>query len=106
MQMIEFVEAIPWRECQCCHGSENVVEIYFRNDNGQGVCVALCDSCRDVLVNRLTERVKPKIARAATGVVWAHWYKCGACGLAIDGGDKFCRHCGKGIEWEGEDDAE
>ena len=58
--MIEFVEAIPWRECQCCHGSENVVEIYFRNDNGQGVCVALCDDCRRILLNLLTELAKPE----------------------------------------------
>ena len=98
MQMIEFVEGRPLRECQCCHSSKKVIEVYFRDDNGQGVCVALCDSCRDVLVNRLTKSVKPKIA-----VFSIHWYECGNCGTSVNPGDKFCRHCGKKVKW---DDAE
>lgn len=61
--MIQIVRGKSWRECQCCHGSENVVEIYFRDDNGQGVCVAVCDDCRRILLNLLTELAKPEQMR-------------------------------------------
>ena len=58
------------------------------------------------LLKEQDEGVEPEISRkSVTETTVSLWYKCGACGLAIDGGDKFCRHCGKGIEWEGEDDA-
>ena len=28
------------------------------------------------------------------------WYACGACQYPINRGDKYCRHCGRGVRWE------
>jgi hypothetical protein len=27
------------------------------------------------------------------------WYVCGKCKMPIDPMDKFCRHCGKAVNW-------
>lgn len=53
--MIQIVRGKSWRECQCCHSSENVIEVYFRDDGGQGTCVSLCENCRRLLANLLIE---------------------------------------------------
>ena len=29
------------------------------------------------------------------------WYQCGKCKMPIDYGDKFCRHCGRPVMWDG-----
>jgi rRNA maturation endonuclease Nob1 len=29
-----------------------------------------------------------------------HWYGCGACGKAVNPGDKFCRECGRELKWD------
>ena len=34
-----------------------------------------------------------------TAETW--WYACGNCNEALDVNDKYCRHCGKPIDWEG-----
>ena len=59
------------------------------------------------LLKEQDEGIEPEISRkSVTETTVSLWYKCGACGGAIEqGDDEFCRHCGKGIEWEGEDDA-
>ena len=31
------------------------------------------------------------------------WYVCGDCGRYIDPHDKFCRHCGREVDWCGSD---
>ena len=31
------------------------------------------------------------------------WYVCGDCGRYIDPHDKFCRHCGREVDWDGSD---
>lgn len=28
------------------------------------------------------------------------WHNCGACFLPIYEADKFCRHCGRAVEWD------
>ena len=28
-------------------------------------------------------------------------YLCGACRMPIERGDKFCKHCGKKVKWDG-----
>ena len=33
-----------------------------------------------------------------TAETW--WYACGNCNEALDVNDKYCRHCGKPIDWE------
>jgi len=31
------------------------------------------------------------------------WYVCGDCGRYIDPHDRFCRHCGREVDWDGSD---
>ena len=31
------------------------------------------------------------------------WYVCGDCGRYIDPHDRFCRHCGREVDWCGSD---
>lgn len=40
------------------------------------------------------EPVKPT---RSEGTTW--WFKCGKCGMSLDPRDKFCRECGRTIEW-------
>lgn len=42
--------------------------------------------------------VKPEIEGDAR-VLW--WYVCGECHTMISTGDKFCKQCGRGIDWSG-----
>lgn len=28
------------------------------------------------------------------------WYSCGSCVQAVDYKDEYCRHCGKGLNWD------
>lgn len=29
------------------------------------------------------------------------WYECGNCNTQIDPSDKYCRKCGRAVEWDG-----
>lgn len=48
------------------------------------------------------EAVEPYITGSGesfeTAETW--WYECGNCNKPIDPNDKFCRHCGKPVQWE------
>lgn len=61
--------------------------------------------CRDALalLRELDQGVEPEISlKSVTETTVSLWYKCGACGEAIEqGDDKFCRHCGKKVKWDG-----
>ena len=60
---------------------------------------------RDVLalLREQDEGIEPEISRkSVTETTVSLWYKCGACGGAIEqGDDEFCRHCGKKVKWDG-----
>ena len=47
---------------------------------------------------KVQEPVKPKIGGSADNC-W--WHTCGKCGEAIDYKDKYCRHCGQAVKWDG-----
>lgn len=52
--MILIEKAKGYRVCNCCNSDKNVAEIYFRNDViKKGVCVALCQDCRNMLTNMI-----------------------------------------------------
>lgn len=42
------------------------------------------------------EAVKPRPRNPHQG---AWWYECGNCNTAISPGDKYCRGCGRAIDW-------
>ena len=46
------------------------------------------------------EAVKPIVARDHDTPDMTLWYVCPKCRIAIDYLDKYCRHCGKEMEWE------
>lgn len=41
------------------------------------------------------ETVRPELEGG--GNSW--WYVCGECHTMIDSRDRFCRQCGRGLEW-------
>ena len=52
--MIRIEKAKGYRICNCCNSGRNVMEITFRNDEvNKGVCVALCQDCRNTLTNMI-----------------------------------------------------
>lgn len=61
--------------------------------------------CGDALalLREQDEGIEPEISRKSiTETTASFWYKCGACGGAIEqGDDEFCRHCGKKVKWDG-----
>lgn len=54
------------------------------------------------LLKEQDEGIEPEISRkSVTETTVSLWYKCGACGGAIEqGDDEFCRHCGKKVKWD------
>lgn len=60
--------------------------------------------CKDAiaLLKEQDEGIEPEISlKSITETTASLWYKCGACGGAIEqGDDKFCRHCGKKVKWD------
>lgn len=44
--------------------------------------------------------VKPKIGGDVDGASKSWWYTCGTCNEQVGNGDKFCRWCGRMVEWE------
>ena len=42
------------RKCQCCCSDDNVKEIAFRSNN-QGIVVALCEKCRNELIDVIVD---------------------------------------------------
>ncbi len=49
---------------------------------------------------REQEPVEPHVEHDSDDDSW--YYGCGACHDAIDYKDKFCRHCGRGVKWDGD----
>lgn len=49
------------------------------------------------------EPVEPYVTGNGTGFESATswWYACGNCNKPIDMKDKFCRHCGRAVKWDG-----
>jgi hypothetical protein len=45
------------------------------------------------------EPVEPHDEHASDDDSW--YYGCGACHKAIDYKDRFCRHCGRAVKWNG-----
>lgn len=55
---------------------------------------------RDALaLLKAQEPTKPKLGGNA-GPFGTQWYQCGACSGQIDPGDKYCRTCGREVEWK------
>ena len=47
----------------------------------------------------LEKQIPVKAELEGGGSTW--WVVCGDCHGAIDESDRFCRHCGRLIEWDG-----
>ena len=86
-------------EC-CAKGSlSNCEECPY---TGIGCSEHLCADAL-ALLKEQDEGIEPEISRkSVTETTVSLWYKCGACGGAIEqGDDEFCRHCGKKVKWYG-----
>ena len=89
------------------------IEAYFRADH------PLVRDCEDpwdierVLERHMAERWNVRAGRTAAvevsygahgpdprfvGDVWTMHHACSACGGAVDGGDRYCKHCGARLE--------
>ena len=99
--------------CPFC-GGEAKFEIYG------GACSIVCQTCQcGTPVVRfgdgmsIIERWNLRAERIATievshgahgpdprfvGDVWTMHHACSACGGAVDGGDRYCKHCGARLE--------
>lgn len=56
-----------------------------------------CYQCSDML-KEVAERITPAEAEIEGG--GSSWfYVCGECHGAINPKDKYCRHCGRPVEW-------
>ena len=112
--------------CPFCGGVAGVDKTnYYFEDTGEHAMSAFVVSCRscgmktaqyrteDSAINRWNLRAE----RAATievsygahgpdprfvGDAWTMHHACSACGGAVDGGDRYCKHCGARLEEEGE----
>lgn len=68
---------------------------------GYGVYISFVDDAIDLLKEQ--EAVEPYVTGRGetfeTAETW--WYACGNCNEALDVNDKYCRHCGTPVLWEG-----
>lgn len=55
--------------------------------------------CAETIHNalELLKEQEPIAPEMLNGVIPIYW--CGACGVAIDQGDIYCRKCGKPVKW-------
>ena len=111
--MLEREKVIRGLKCHSAHGYEMCFDcpyytgpddfIYKGDDDLEGVC---CEeklaSDALALLKEQDEGIEPEISRkSVTETTVSLWYKCGACGGAIEqGDDEFCRHCGKKVKWD------
>ena len=77
--------------------SENECPYFkYKFDDGPGCVTRLIRDAMDLLKEQ--EPVEPVIG----GNQNSCWYFiCSRCQLAIDKGDKYCRHCGRAVKWDG-----
>ena len=73
---------------KCC--SQNCP--YFESD----MCIALLANDTLAMLKE-QEPVKPEQEHSGGGLTW--WNVCGNCKTAINPNDKFCRKCGRPVEW-------
>ncbi len=60
------------------------------------------DKCNDMLKRNVLELLGNKPVLARRKMLLSMWcWCCGACGVAITEGDKFCRMCGTAVKWNG-----
>ena len=78
------------------HESEDCNECpYHLNHEGFYSCIECL--MRDTVALLKEQEAVPVIQREVMHMlVWC----CGSCGVAITDGDKFCRNCGKAVNWE------
>ena len=63
-------------------------------------------TCAEATLELLKEQeaVKPETENDGTpGDFACWWYVCGNCGRDIDPGDRYCRHCGRAVNWNDND---
>ena len=77
---------------------------YDYNGRGNGKSECTAELAYDALaLLKEQDAVEPYITGSGesfeTAETW--WYACGNCNEALDVNDKYCRHCGKPIDWEG-----
>ena len=88
-----------YEECLCNNNHDFCSECY-QDGPGFGI-VCRNNVCRDALV-LLKEQSAVKPDREHNGkpepwTVW--WHVCGSCGQPIDIIDRYCRRCGRAVDW-------
>ena len=90
---LECCGAKPLPKCEACPYAYAEEGTCFTMDKMHGEALALL---------KAQEPVKPEIGGNTNGTIGTTWfYICGACNRAIDHSDKFCRHCGREVQWDG-----
>lgn len=88
---------------------DEILALLKEQEKPNGKCVNECE-CWDSAYERgkqdalkEQEAVEPYVTGRGetfeTAETW--WYACGNCHEALDVNDKYCRHCGTPVLWEG-----
>ena len=85
---LEFCKASDGTHCPSCP--------YF-----DGECTS--ELCSDVLaLLKEQDAVKPKKENDGVQEPWTTWwFVCGNCKEQLNLNDKYCRHCGRVVDWDG-----
>lgn len=70
----------------------------YRTANGLGELINEIWAYAQYCAKKLKEEQKPIAPKMLDTTIPVYW--CGACGVAIDQGDIYCRKCGKPVKWE------
>ena len=70
-----------------------------RNHGGIAVSVALSTLSGVLVLLKEQEPITPHVEHDSDDDTW--YYGCGACHMDIDPKDKYCRHCGRQVLWDG-----
>lgn len=90
------------KTCETCAG-EDCPYYNLGGSYTEVTCSSFLAADALALLREQDEGIEPEISRkSVTETTVSFWYKCGACGEAIEqGDDEFCRHCGKKVKWDG-----
>ena len=73
--------------------------LFFGKRNDARLVKETCESAI-MLLKAQEPPVQPIVGGDGNGDGATHWYACGACETDVSPGDRYCRYCGRRIQWD------
>lgn len=81
----------------CCSGAAFEGAVFFDRSEAVTAWNRRAERTARIVVSHGIHGPEPRFP----GDVWTMHHVCSACGGAVDGGDRYCRHCGARVAREG-----